>query len=78
MTDQKHEEKNDRVTGMEALERFIVKKGPNLAGKLIGGFIFYQIGKACGGDYGSIVGAYVGLRANYKFHGIVPVEINWD
>lgn len=37
----------------------------NAAGKLIGGYLLYECGKFVGGDYGAIVGAYVGLRCNY-------------
>ena len=37
----------------------------NVAGKLIGGYLLYECGKFIGGDYGAIVGAYVGLKCNY-------------
>ncbi|MDD5191673.1 MAG: hypothetical protein PHH54_03295 [Candidatus Nanoarchaeia archaeon] len=38
----------------------------NLAGKLIGGFVLYELGKFVGGDYGAIAGAYIGLRCTYN------------
>ena len=37
----------------------------NVAGKLIGGYLLYELGKFAGGDFGAIVGAYVGLKCNY-------------
>ncbi|MFA5796537.1 MAG: hypothetical protein WC916_00685 [Candidatus Woesearchaeota archaeon] len=36
----------------------------NIVGKLVFGYIAYQIGSVLG-DYCAVVGAYVGLRANY-------------
>lgn len=37
----------------------------NLAGKFIGGYVLYKLGRLIGGEYAGIVGAYVGLTCNY-------------
>ena len=37
----------------------------NITGKLIGGYLLYELGNFVGGDFGAIVGAYAGLRCNY-------------